>query len=167
MKIDPEGSYFMPVSFGAIRPIQAGFFEDVWTLSTAYLTDRDALADLLPDPFEPSDEPIVTVYYQNCAKVNFLAGGGYNLMGINLAAAFAGIEDHVSGEFVLVMWENQVNPIIRGRELLGMPKLFADIPDPDRIGDNLARASLRERSPLARNEHRDPSGSGAMTLPAR
>jgi len=68
--------------------------------------------------------------------VNFLAGGGYNLMGINLAATFAGAEDHLSGEYVLVLWENQVNPIIRGRELLGVPKLFADIPAPDRIGDD-------------------------------
>jgi acetoacetate decarboxylase len=136
VKIDPEGSYFMPVSFGATRPIQAGVFEDVWTLSTSYLTDRDALAGLLPDPFEPSDEPMVTVFYQNCAKVNFLAGGGYNLMGINLAATFAGAEYQLSGEYVLVLWENQVNPIIRGRELLGVPKLFADIPAPDRIGDD-------------------------------
>ncbi len=136
MKIDPKGSYFMPVSFGAIRPIQAGVFEDVWTLSTSYLTDQRALADLLPFPFEPSNESIVTVYYQKCAKVNFLAGGGYNLMGVDLAATFAGAEDRVSGEYALVLWENQGDPIIRGRELLGIPKLFGDIPDPYRIGDH-------------------------------
>ena len=69
MQLDPEGSYFMPVSIPQ-RPLKAGIFEDVWTLSTSYETDKDALAALLPVPFEPADEPVVTVHYSQCLKVN-------------------------------------------------------------------------------------------------
>ena len=135
MRIEADGAYLMPVSFGQTRPLKAGIFEDVWSLSTLYATDKDAIAALLPAPFEPADEPIVTMYYGKCSNVNFLAGGGYNLMGLNLAAYFNGKQDQVRGDYALVLWENDTHPIIRGRELLGVPKLFGDIPDPYRIGD--------------------------------
>ena len=135
VQLDPEGSYFMPVSIPQ-RPLKAGIFEDVWTLSTSYETDKDALAALLPVPFEPADEPVVTVHYSQCLKVNILAGGGYNLIGVDLATFFNGRQDQLAGNYSLVMWENLMNPVIRGRELLGVPKLFADVPDPSRSGDD-------------------------------
>ncbi len=135
MKLDPKGSYFMPVSVPQ-RPLKVGVFEDVWMLSTSYRTDTDVLAALLPLPFEPADEPLVTVHYAQCLKVNFLAGGGYNLIGVDLATVFNGRQDQLSGNYSLVMWENLMDPVMRGRELLGVPKLFADVPDPSRSGDD-------------------------------
>jgi acetoacetate decarboxylase len=136
MRIRADGTYLMPVSFGETRPHKGGVFGGVWSLSTSYSTDKDALAALLPSPFEPADEPLVTVFYQKCSKVNFLAGGSYNLIGINLAAFFDGKRDQVKGNYSLVMWENNTVAITRGRELLGVPKMFADIPDPYRIEDD-------------------------------
>lgn len=135
MQIERDGNYLMPVSFGQTRPLKAGIFEEVWSLSTRYQTDKDASAAFLPEPFEPSDEPVVTVYYQQCRRVNFLAGGGYNLMGVNLAAFFNGKLDRLHGNFALVLWENDTHPIIRGRELLGLPKIFGEIPDPFWLDD--------------------------------
>jgi 3-hydroxybutyryl-CoA dehydrogenase len=35
----------------------------------------------------------------------------------------------VAGTYALVMWENLADPILAGRELQGIPKVFADIPD--------------------------------------
>jgi len=137
MRIDPEGAYFMPVSTGPSRPLAAGVFEDVWTLATAYRSDKDALAALLPEPFEPADDPVVTVYYMKCRKINFLAGGGYNAMGVNLAAYFNGEQDQLHGDFAVVLWEDQTAPIIRGRELLGCPKVFGHVPDPYRIENDV------------------------------
>jgi hypothetical protein len=48
---------------------------------------------------------------------------------------YHGKKDHVAGGFSAVLWENDTYPIILGRELLGSPKLYAEIPDP-RIEDN-------------------------------
>jgi len=68
MRIRADGIYRMPVSFGETRPHEGGIFRDVWSLSTLYTTDRDALAALLPSPFEPADEPVVAVYYHKCSQ---------------------------------------------------------------------------------------------------
>jgi hypothetical protein len=38
-----------------------------------------------------------------------------------------GKNDHLEGDYVLVIPENRTLPIITGREWLGMPKFFADI----------------------------------------
>ena len=138
MHFDDTKAYFMPVGCGPVRPqldphtgirVRAGIFGDVWTLSTSYRSTKDVIAARLPPGFEPDDQPIVTVYYMQCRQVNVLAGGGYNLIGLNLAASFRGKEDFEKGNYSLVLWENHCYPIIRGRELLGAPKLFADIID--------------------------------------
>jgi acetoacetate decarboxylase len=136
MEFKQNAAYLMPVSFGEMPYQEVAHYGDVWSLAVIYLTDRDALARLLPPPFEPADEPLVSVYYQKSNKVDFMAGGGYNLMGVNLAAVFDGKEDHVQGNYAAVLWENNTLPIQLGRELLGAPKLFADIPDPFRLGDD-------------------------------
>ena len=130
MKLDPLGAYLMPVGFGQQRPHSAGVFEDVWTLSVQYRTETDVLAEFLPEPFGPAEEPIVTVKCQMLRRVNVLAGGGYNLVGIDLAARFNGPAERLDGDFSLVIWENNAIPIIRGREVLGLPKVYGDIPDP-------------------------------------
>ncbi len=160
MEIRPDGSYLMPVSFGEVPYQPVAVYGDVWTLAAMYITDRDALSALLPTPFEPADEPLVTVFYQKCNKVDFLVGGGYNLMGVNLAAVFNGRHDHIQGNYAAVLWENNTIPITLGRELLGAPKVYGDIPDPFRIGDDwrvqtshngrlLLELSIRNAQPLA------------------
>lgn len=121
MRISEEESYFMPVAFGPIRPHPAGVFDSVFTYTIVYRSDPQALTNVLPEPFEPAADPLVSVFFQQCRGVNFLAGGNYNLVGVNVAAVFRGEEDHVSGHFALVLWENEVAAIIRGRELLGIP----------------------------------------------
>ena len=42
--------------------------------------------------------------------------------------------DELAGSFTLVMWENLADPILTGRELQGIPKLYADIPDHSVVG---------------------------------
>jgi hypothetical protein len=43
-----------------------------------------------------------------------------------IPATFRGELDVVEGDFVAVMWESLAEPIIPGREEIGLPKLFAD-----------------------------------------
>jgi hypothetical protein len=59
--------------------------------------------------------------------VDFLAGNRYRLASVQVAARYTGKQDKIEGDCVLVLFENATTPIITGRELLGIPKLYADI----------------------------------------
>jgi acetoacetate decarboxylase len=48
---------------------------------------------------------------------------------IGVPARFNGKRDRLEGTFPLVVWENNTEPIIGGREEDGQPKIFADIED--------------------------------------
>ena len=130
LEIKKNAYYLMPVSIGPVPGQAVAKYEDVTTLTALYLSEKDVIADLLPRQFEVADEPIVTVYSTKSAKVDFLAGGGYNIFGINLSVVFNGRKDSIAGNYALVLWENNTIPIILGRELLGAPKVYGDIPDP-------------------------------------
>ncbi len=73
-----------------------------------------------------------------------MADRGYNEVAVQVAARFDGEKDHVEGENVLVMFLNDAIPIIRGREQVGWPKMYADIPTAEAQpnGHLLCKASL-------------------------
>ncbi len=147
---DPESSYVMPAHFGPrpVSPKASGWYHDVTAMTVPYLTDRDRLAELLPAPFEVADEPWVSVFYARNRQVDWLAGHGYNMVAVNAAATFDGREDHLHGQFTLVMWENLADPILSGRELQGIPKIFADIPDHTVIGGELRATASHFGHPI-------------------
>ena len=128
---DPNSSYMMPAHFGPrpMHPKASGWYRDVTAMSISYLTDRDRLAAYLPEPFELGQEARVTVVYACNRQVDWLAGHGYNMIAVSAAATFDGENDQLSGQYSLVMWENLADPILTGRELQGIPKIYADIPD--------------------------------------
>lgn len=128
-KFDPDASYTMPAHFGPrpISPKSSGWYRDVTSMSVPFLTDPDALRAYLPAPYKVAELPVVTVTYVCNRDVDWLAGHGYNLIAVTAAADFEGEEDQLSGSYCLVMWENLADPILRGRELQGIPKIYADI----------------------------------------
>jgi len=130
MKLDPSKHYRMPLIMGPLfdrtaRPRLA--YPQVEALAFQYLTDPDAAQALLPECYRLAKDPLVTVLFSHNNGLAFMAGAGYRLATFQLAARFDGQRDHVEGDFILVMFENQTWPILGGREDLGVPKLFADI----------------------------------------
>lgn len=130
-EFDPRGGYMMPAHFGPrpVSPKSSGWYRDVTIMAIPFLTDRDRLAAYLPEPYEVAEEAVVTVTYACNREVDWLAGHGYNLIGVNAAAVFRGEEETLAGNYTLVMWENLADPILTGRELQGIPKIYADIQD--------------------------------------
>lgn len=126
---DPNASYTMPAHFGArkLEPKASGWYRDVTMMVVSYITDREKLAQYLPEPFEVGELPIVTVTFACNKKVDWLAGNGYNLLSVNASAIYNGKTEKMVGNFNLVMWENLTDPILTGRELQGIPKIYADI----------------------------------------
>jgi hypothetical protein len=130
-RFDPDGSYMMPAHFGPrpLSPRASGWYRDVTAMVVSYLTDRERLARHLPEPFEVGEEALVSVFYARNRRVDWLAGHGYNMIAVNASALFDGENDKLAGHYTLVMWENLTDPILTGRELQGIPKIYADIPD--------------------------------------
>jgi acetoacetate decarboxylase len=135
--LDPKISYTMPTCgrFREPRPWESGGmrYGRITAVSVSFLSDPEAVGRCLFEPFRPDAVPLVTICAQKCEDVDWLAGHGYNLVGVDVAAVFDGNVDRgVHGGFCVVMWENMCEPIIGGREHSGVPKIFADIEVIDR-----------------------------------
>jgi hypothetical protein len=90
-RFEPGGQYFMPTHFGARLPGKASArYLDVTSIAVAYLTDPERLARCLPTPFEVTEEARIMVFYALNRGVEWLAGGSYNLLGVNARAKFNG-----------------------------------------------------------------------------
>ena len=129
--------YRMPVSFGpsagprnvpADAPGQdvPGYHE---TIAVSALTDAEALRPMLAEGCELDGEPVVTVRYTRMANLGWLAGRAYNIVRVTFPIRFHDEGEELSGSFMPVLWESLADPITTGREELGHPKLWAEIPD--------------------------------------
>lgn len=100
------------------------------TLVTAsFLSESRALERHTPDGFTLAGEPVVTIEFHYMDNIDWLAGRGYTMIQLWWPVTFHGKRDEVTGRFLAVMWENLADPIITGRDEIGQPKLFAEIPN--------------------------------------
>lgn len=130
MKIDPSKIYLMPLIIGPIFDKEkriSSVYGEVQYLTLQYQTDSDVIQELLPECYQPAEKPLVTVLFGYFNGVDFMAGRGYRIATVSIAARFDGTQDHVEGDYVLVMFEDDTLPILTGRELHGIPKVYADI----------------------------------------
>ena len=129
--LDPSATYLMPAHFGPryTGNKSSGWYHDVTVLAVPFRTERASIEALLPPGFEVADEAVVTVYYACNKNIDWLAGHGYNMVGVNARAVFLGADSPLEGNYSLVIWENLADPILVGREVQGIPKLYADIPE--------------------------------------
>ena len=93
-----------------------------------YLTDHDALAKLLPPGFSPTEVPTVQVNYTTCLGIDYMAGRGYSLVGVDALARFDGVVDHLEGYFGFVLWMDKYLPMVMGREIMGAAKILSEVP---------------------------------------
>jgi acetoacetate decarboxylase len=146
MELDEAKAYLMPLIMGpafdlADRP--QSVYGETRSLSATFKTDPEAVRSLVPACFSVPDEPTVTVAFGDHSKIDFMAGDGYRVAYVGVSAGYRGDEE-INGLYILIMWENQALPIVLGRELIGIPKLAADITPPRELpaGGHRATASL-------------------------
>ncbi len=131
--------YRMPAHFGPMpgprqgpdgHPFDWSEQPDRTLIVSRFLSDGKLLKDLLPPGFDLDGEPIVTVEVQYWRRLAWLAGRGYNTLGVKLPVRYRGRQRDCTGHFLAVIWENMPDAIISGREELGYNKLYAEIPEP-------------------------------------
>lgn len=141
LKLDSDGYYRMPFIMGPLWKGSNPQFKylSIEVFALQYLTDIEIITSLLPSCFKCGKEPMVNVFFGYYNGLNFMAGGGYRIAAVQVSAQFDGNQDHLEGDYILVMFENETWPIIGGREDLGVPKLFADISLPKIMPDGRLR----------------------------
>jgi hypothetical protein len=98
--------------------------------SVSFLTNHDQLEEMLPEGFAVRGEPVATVAASYMTEIEWLAGRGYNTLGVTIPVTFTGKVDRAIGSFLTVLWENLTDPILTGREELGVAKIYCDLPEP-------------------------------------
>ena len=98
-------------------------------LVATYETDPEAVAAVLPQPLQPTDDPYVRV---TIAKVEI---EGRSPFGAGTVAVHAQ-HDGVTGDYALVMPMTTEQAVIGGRETFGEPKKLAQV-TLDRDGDDI------------------------------
>jgi len=153
-KFEDEKCYRMPAHFGGavFDPEAKAYYNDVVSIVYSYTTDGNQLADYLPEGFELI-KPELVVQYQQCRQVEWMAGSYYNLVTIAAPVRFNGRHDHLEGAFALVVWENKTTPILTGN-MMGVPKIYADIEDLHIIADTYRTRLSYEGSTFLQMEMR-------------
>jgi hypothetical protein len=131
--------YIMPKGFGpAGGPRQAPNHQDYRHVPTkftryvvGFLGRADQISALLPPGLALRGDPVVQFQFYSLTEIPWLAGRGYNLLSMLVPVRFRSAGgDAVDGQYQPVLWENLGDPIITGREQLGHPKLYAQLPPP-------------------------------------
>jgi acetoacetate decarboxylase len=131
MKIDPTKLYMMPHILGPQHnrnPLPKLSYPQSENVAIQYITNYEAARRLVPDCYIVDEKPTVTVVFGYHSGLEFLAGKGYSLATFQISAKFQGEENQIEGDYIVIMFENQTMPILGGREYLGVPKLYANIP---------------------------------------
>lgn len=135
MKFEKDQRYRMPVFFGAMlgpRQFPERYVDPTnsprrvvasWTQQV----DGARLKSLLPEGFSTWGAPRIIMEIQSLTEVSWLAGRGYNTFGVKVPVTFNARHREMHGNLLLILWEDQADPIITGREELGFSKVFCDI----------------------------------------
>ena len=137
--LTPGIMYMMPTHFGPYTGPRRGPDGRGYTCAdnpkkmvyaVSFLTKADQLMPLLPPGFSLQREPVITVFNEQLKEIEWLAGRGYNTLGVTFPAQYEGASDRAAGPFLTVLWENLADPILTGREQLGFSKIYCELPEP-------------------------------------
>lgn len=145
---DPTIRYRSPLGFGPssgprrplaldpsqqeIQRLRAAKPERFETISIRFKTSRTYLETLLPPGFSFTSPGTLAFASISCTTLDgmtWLGGGGYSHCGLYIHGVNYTKRDgsKLHGTFIAVLFENLADPIVTGRDELGMPKLFCDI----------------------------------------
>ncbi|KAJ2993393.1 hypothetical protein NUW58_g1855 [Xylaria curta] len=137
----PHLYWRMPVSFGPMPGPRQSFegqprkadSSTFITTSIKFKTSRTLLQNLFPSKLFHFKSPGTVAYASfsqtTLNKMEWLSGSGYRHMGLYIhGVQYAQKSGEIlDGTFLPVLFENLADPIVSGREELGMPKLYCSL----------------------------------------
>jgi hypothetical protein len=138
---NPSVYWRMPLAFGPAPGPRQDVFGNPYpsahqTFSTAtikFKTSRTFLQNLFPTgPFvfkSPGTVAFASFSVTTLDKMAWLEGSGYNYFGLYIYGVQYKKRDRktVDGTYIPVLFENLADPIVTGRDELGMPKIYCEI----------------------------------------
>lgn len=121
--------YRMPITFGGWPASGGGVahYPSSDSLWMAYTTDPEALLPLIPSGLVLTS-PTVVVSLSKYTNIDWLAGRGYNMINFLANVGYPlSNGSMVYSTLSLVVWEDWSDCLITGREMSGVPKIWADI----------------------------------------
>ncbi|EMC99531.1 hypothetical protein BAUCODRAFT_63413 [Baudoinia panamericana UAMH 10762] len=116
----------------ALRLLRQSTPERARTYSVKFRTSQTYVQNLLPSGFaftSPATVVSASLMCTTLSGMTWLGGGGYSHFGLYLHGVNYTKRDgsKVFGTYMPLLFEDLTDPIITGRDEVGMPKLFADI----------------------------------------
>lgn len=147
----PKTRYRMPTHFGPSLGPRQGIDGRRYAcidgpneliVQAAFKADPAQLESLLPPGFILREPHTIKFTFDYITNVEWLAGRGYNTLGVTIPVSFVGQEETLAGDLLLVIWEDSADCIVTGREDLGVAKIYCELPELQTIGnDVICRAS--------------------------
>ena len=147
----PNMRYRMPVHFGPSLGPRQGVddrrYENIDTpnetvVLATFEAQSEQLEKLIPPGFTLREPHTITFMFSYLKNVEWLAGRGFNTFAVLVPVTYKGEQETVEGDLMLVVWENNADCIITGREDLGVSKIYCDIPEPQLLDKSvICRAS--------------------------
>jgi hypothetical protein len=138
---NPDLYWRMPISFGPMpgprqsfeKRSQNGLRGTFITASIKFKTSGTLLQNLFPNAAFSFSSPGTVAYASfsqtTLNQIEWLGGGGYRQFGLYIHGVqyTRGNGEVIKGTFMPVLFESLADPIVSGREELGMPKLYCSI----------------------------------------
>ncbi|KAI7789009.1 fad binding domain protein [Diaporthe eres] len=156
--LKPNMYWRMPTAFGPFpgprqdaygRSLQEGLQRTFSTVSVKFKTSRTYLETLFPNSSfrfkSPASVCQASISMTELDKMAWLGGNGYRHIGLYIHGVEYVKKDGstIAGTYMPVLFESLTDPIVSGREELGMPKLFCDVDVHRRSGSVRVAASWR------------------------
>lgn len=140
---DPRMYWRQPIVFGPMPGPRQDFFgrdrarpsltSTFTTTSIKFKTSRTLLQNLLPTSSysftSPSSVAYASFSQTTLDRMDWLGGGGYRHLGLYIHGVQYRKKDSsiLNGTYMPILFESLADPIVSGREELGMPKLYSAV----------------------------------------
>lgn len=129
LTLHPNTKYDMPTAFGPSIFTPTTHAPDIQLISTSFVTTPEAIESIMPRHLEKAESNIVYINRLRYRGIDYLAGRGYEefIVGVNGRHEVDG--NVIEAPYLFVEWVNDVPAVLSGREAMGYPKMYADIPE--------------------------------------
>lgn len=137
LKLEPNTKYDMPAAFGKSIYTKVSHVPDLQLIATSFETTPEAIEALLPPHIAKGDSNLVYVNRLRYRGIDYVAGRGYEEIVVGVNARHEHDGKVINAPYMLCIWVDEVPSILSGRESLGYPKLYAEIPQLIEVEDTI------------------------------